>query len=463
MTPPIPPFGFDFGHSYDDILDCLPPVLRALTAKSEDVFGLAPETVAACGLAHLAAAAGQSTMMDDGTAFKTPGFNFVAISDQPGSGDGLSCIGRGWIEYASRLRTMPGVAQKSGQKPASRTRRPALPTGTAPSLADEQAVDVQPVEQMSATVDVHLLKDMIMRSPDRAATLIQGAGDPIEEWSRLKPDMQRHLSSLLRLSWQGRHLKPCPRSPALKASLLCLWQTQSASLKRVFFNPQNRGLDNPPPLLIHRMKGTPRRFPNNEVSEVAAWHHQLRLMFTLRLGAPAREMTLEYHGIAETFSKQVLEAMQFVPDPLHPWLDWTPGLLPRMYHLLLHDWHLTQAQAHQGPTPCPSDKEPRHVREELIYKAAILTTWMLQDHCHALEKLMEESWVEGPPDIPDFTDIELPWVILDCLREHGPLLRRELQRHFHQMTARDRDEALRYLLSQGEITETQDGKLILAA
>ena len=88
---------------------------------------------------------------------------------------------------------------------------------------------------------------------------------------------------------------------------------------------------------------------------------------------------------------------------------------------------------------------------------------MQQEHCRALEKLMEESWVEGPPDIPDFTDLEIPRVILDCFREHGPLLWRQLQRHYHRMSARDRYEALKYLFSEGAITETQDGKLILAA
>lgn len=462
MTPPIPPFCFDFTYGFDDIRNCLPQTLRELAARSEDIFGLAPETVAACGLAHLAAAGGHSSMMDDGTALKPPGFNFVAVSDQMYTGDLVSCMGRGWIEYAGRLGANPRKAQNAVQKLAKCIHQ-SEPTGIAPRRADQQALDAQPVEQMSTMVSAQLLNKLITRSPDRSATLIQGAGDPIEEWSRLRPDVQGLLSSLLRLSWHGKNMKPCPRSPAIRASLHCLWQTQPASLKKVFFNSRSRALDNPPPLLLHRVQGKLRRFPNKEAPELAAWHQRLGMIFAMRFISPAREDSLEYDGIAENYSQQVIEAMQYVPDLLHPWLDWTPDLLPKMYNLLLNDWHLTEAQSGRGNASAPPDKAPLQVREEMMYKSAILTTWMLQEHRCALEKLLEESLFKVLPDIPDFTDIELPWAILDRLRDHGPLSRRDLQRLFHRLAAKDRDEALKYLVSKGEIVETQDGKLARAA
>jgi hypothetical protein len=459
--PPIPPFGFEPELAYEDIHECLPPVLRDLAAKANDVFGLPPATIAAGGLAHMAAAAGRSLLIDDGVAVTAPGFNFVALSDTMFGGDWLTCLGRGWTDEAIRPLPEPGIVQ---QTPDARYQQvDGVPrTGKGHPLI-QQPANVQPVEQMSSVLDQVILSNGLLRSPDHAVTLLQGAGDPMDEWTRLKPGMQRNLSGLLWLSWQGKLMKPGPGDPAIRGSLNCLWSSQFGAMRRAFCGSRKVVQDDPPPLLLCYVNGTARRFPRQESPELEAWKQHLKAMLTLRrLAQPSPEFALAFHHIAEEFSRQLWAALKCYPAQWDPWLHWLPGLLPRIFNLLVCDRSVSQTN--QQKMPPKTEVEIQRAHEWMIHNAVTLTTWLSQKHFSAVEKLMSDSCLLPSTDSPDITDnSDLSEAILRRLDEQGPLSARELQRSFRRITAQERDEALQALKMQGLVIETQDGKLALPA
>jgi hypothetical protein len=459
-TPSVHPFTFEEPVTYEEINDCLPSVLRALAAKAEDVFGLSPSTIAAAGLAHLAAAIGRSTLLDDGTAVTAPGYNFVAVSDDRCSADWLSAMGRGWTDNAASLRGLES-------KPiACASRRPWVGAKDRRSTEKPEAgepLDKQPLEQMGATINSIVLKDALVRSPDNAVALIQGADDPMFEWTRLKPGMQHNLSSLLSLSWQGRLLKTGPRDPSIKGSLTCLWQAQCAEIRHAWNHPSKSSKDSVPPFLLFSTKGKARRFPTQDASELAAWKQHVQTAFVHRLSRPAAVFPMIFVAQAEDFSRQLMKAVQSCPAQMEPWLHWTSGLLPRIINLLIHDKLLAMSQTPPNHSQKGPNDEKQKSYQQLMRQSLMLTTWLLQSHHKTVQKILSQPGRQ-PSDNPDGTDnIGLSESIMRRLHDQGPLSRRELQRSFHQMSAQQRDKAVARLKSTGQVVETEDGKLALPA
>ena len=105
---------------------------------------------------------------------------------------------------------------------------------------------------------------------------------------------------------------------------------------------------------------------------------------------------------------------------------------------------------------------PKGFTDLVLPKAVRLTTWILQEHFRAVHWLVDEPGMSPLFDNTDSTDTAcLPEAILRRLRDKGPLLPRQLQRSFHQVTAKDRDEAIEALKSGGLVTQSEDGKLSL--
>ena len=484
-----PPYCFNLQQrlTFADVRECLPPVLRALADKGEAVFGLSPETVAAAGIAHLAAAIGRRHLFDDGMSVLSPGFNFVACSDQVCPADWLTCLGRGWTESANRasfkdLTNMVTMllAKSGGAKPGAVSKTAETHPGTAPGGEAFQIAEV-----VSCNLAPANAARLLRHSPDSCLTLIKGAADPMSEYTRLPPSQQHKLSTLLWHSWQGRPLELSAREAAIPATLSCIWSTSKRDASHTLFRSFHFGHPTLP-MLFFQSKGVPRRYPDQRAQELQSWRKLLKEQLQLRTSEPPEVYSLAIPSAAEEFACSVAHEVSQQPAHLHPWLEWTSDLMPRIFMVLLlafmtHWNKLRQTKVNELGLQYPEagrektakflyDRElaifeasvPKGFTDLVLPKAVRLTTWMLQEHFRAVHWLVDEPGMSPLFDNTDSTDTAcLPEAILRRLRDKGPLLPRQLQRSFHQVTAKDRDEAIEALKSGGLVTQSEDGKLSL--
>ena len=466
-------FSFAKATAFDEVRHYLPPALLALSAKGPAIFGLPPATVALAGLAHLAAGTGRLTLVNDGSHSIAPCFNLVLLSDQLPVGDWLSCIGSGWLEAASKLRasvTAPDarrVLRNCIHEVATREAR--VPTGD-PQISDymknlpRHMIDLLRVEFTCSSVDPAAIGRALLRSRDQCVTLLNGAYDPMMECARLTPANQRKLCATLLLSWQGRALELDPCGSGVDASVCCLWQTQTAVARRALFASRRIGQELPIPLLFHLMPDSPKRFPDVDAIELKAWSRWLSELFSTRISSPAFQVPLprDFNRAAEEFFQQVDADVQRQPSHVQPWLIWTPDLLQRVFAMLSWE-NALRTKVDGKPHPAQPTRSHSHGDPIPPLRGAIsLTSWMLQEHHRALMKLMGPTSEQPTLDSTDNTDNEgLPEAILRRLSDHGPLSRRDLQRKFHRISAKERDEVLQMLKSQGRVVESPDGQLTI--
>ena len=483
------PYCFNLQHklTFADVRECLPPVLLALADKGEAVFGISPETVAAAGIAHMAAVIGRRHLFDDGMSVLSPGFNFVACSDQVCPADWLTCLGRGWTESANSasLKDLPTMiamllSASGGAKPGASSRTADAKPGTAPGGEGTQVAEL-----VSCNLAPANAARLLRHSPDSCLTLIKGAADPMDEYTRLPPGQQRKLSTLLWHSWQGRPMELSAREAAIPATLSCIWSTSKRAASHALFRAFHFGRPTLP-MLFFQSKGVPRRFPDQRAQELQLWRIVLKEQLQLRSGAPPEVYPFAIPSVAEEFACSVAHEVTQQPAHLRPWLEWTSDLMPRIFMVLLlgfmkHWDKLRQTKINELRLKYPDagkapriqslyDCElavfeasvPKGFADLVLPKAVQLTTWMLQEHFRAVQWLVDEPGMSPLFDNTDSTDKAcLPEAILRRLRDNGPLLPRQLQRSFHHVTAKERDEAIEALKSGGLVTQSEDGKLSL--
>ena len=481
QTPP-PPFEFDGTVTFDDVRDCIPQYLLALSDKGPELLGLAPPVVAIAGLAHLGASLGRSVFVEDGCSRIHACFNLAVLSDSLLTHDWLPNIGQGWINAADTLQTtdlksvktaiVNGVREIAAQRPDHEFRssdpqfeamQKTIPLSFISMLCRKTIVSkLDPVAVTRGVVD----------SRDQCVTLLQGAGDPMDEWANMPAAKQRDLAEILMLAWRSKHLRLPPHNAEVPSAVHLLWTVRADAARRVLFGKRSPLANIPLPVLFIQQKGTPKRLPDVSAEEFSNWTHCLANIFSYRIGKDSTvtlNIDKQSMKIAGEFFDQFANALLRVPQPMRRHLSWLPDLVLRLYSIIT----MTKAI---GETPlngvvAAAAKEPTpdtiKFRQVAMAKAVRLTVWLCQEHYRVVQSLMTEALsVPGfcDTDSTDNTDsLELAEAIFLKLQSQGPKTARELQRCFHQMSAGERDQAIARLKIAGRVAENGAGQLEAAA
>ena len=470
-SPQLPPFEFGIAEPFDALRTSVPPRLMALAAKGPALLGLAPPTIVAAGLAHLAAALGRSVLLDDGTCNLAPGFNLTILNDTSSSLEWLSGIGRGWLENTVLLRSLTPdkaravlrqyIQEAVVRSPKSRGGDPQIDQYL--DSIPKNAVNMLRTQFVGHKTDPAAMANSLVHSSDHAVTAINGAMDPLHEWSRLTPGKQHQLTEMLIMSWKGKPMEISSTGGFVPASLTCLWQTRTAAVKEAFISKHTAAAKNPPPLLMFRQQGIPLRFPRVEATESVAWFECLKYAFGTRLQSlePAIvDLEPDLKRLAAVWFTQFESALAKTPQCVQPQLSWIPDLVLRIYLVLL-----LSASMHTVLGAVPTDPKgqqplPLPEKQKIMCDAIKLTRWLAQEHYCAVQTITETETLT----FTDSTDMAaLEEVILAKLKEKGPLEPRELQRSFHALSAQTRNSAIQRLKSNGLVIDDPDGRLAAAA
>jgi len=319
-------------------------------------------------------------------------------------------------------------------------------------------------------VDPAAVARAIVDSRDHCAVLMNGAADPMTEWSHLTPGKQQKLAEMLVLSWQGKPLTITPQGSEVAGTVHALWLTHAEPVRKTMFDRRASTMNRSAPILLFPQHGNPRRLPDVNAVEFVQWYKLLKAAHEHRFN-PSPEgptvLTLDKPArkVAEAFYAQFADALQRAPESTHPYLRWLADLPLRLYSILLLSKtldHLLQGITPAEP-PAPPDPDPSRL-QKVMWKAVRLTRWLCQEHYRVVSGYTE-GWstdrIEPATDSTDMTALEED--IVAKLKEKGPQDPRELQRCFHDLRADERDKAVARLKSTGQVIETTDGRLEAAA
>jgi len=243
------------------------------------------------------------------------------------------------------------------------------------------------------------------------------------------------------------------------ASLTCLWQTHVMALRDALRGKNATSAQNLPPLLMFRQQGLSTRFPRVEAIEFTAWADCLKYSFGNRLQSLEPSVLVlepELKQLAAVWFTQFEAALAKTPQATQRWLNWLPDLVLRIYLVLL-----VSSSMHTVLGTIPTDPERQRPltlpeKQKIMSDAIALTRWLAQEHFCAVQHIVET----GALTITDSTDMQaVEEGILQRLKDHGPLPRRDLQRRFHVLSAQTRDSAIQSLKSKGLVVDDPDGTL----
>jgi hypothetical protein len=477
MTPP-PPFVFGSGDSFADVRDCIPPRLLALAAKGPALLGLDTPVVAVTGLAHLAASLGRSYLLDDGSSQFPPCFSLAVLSDSLLPFDWLSVLGRGWVDEATRIQNMDSDHIRAVIK---NTLRDVATKGPDRSSIDPQfeaiaqqlplnLVNMMRRKTITMKVDPDAAARAVVDARDHCAVIMNGAGDPMAEWSQLTPGKQQKLTEMLRLSWQGKPLTVTSKGSEVPGTVHALWLTRREPVRRALFDRGAAIVNQSVPILLVQQHGNPKRLPDVDAVEFVEWTKCLKTAFDYRRDAsPESPCTtvIDKHArqVAEEFYDQFANALVRLPKSLHPYLSWLPDLPLRLLSILLVSKRIerllnmkTTGAAQEPPKPDPKELQAT------MQQAVRLTRWLCQEHYLVVCSYMDAASTDSTGQATDSTDTAaLEEGILTKLKDKGPQEPRELQRCFHDLRAEDRDKAVSRLKTAGRVVVMEDGRLAAAA
>lgn len=477
MTASLPPFAFGTADDFNDVRDCVPRALMALAAKGTALLGLEPRVVAAVGLAHLAASLGRSFFFDDGRT-RIPGcFNLAVVSERLPASDWTVSLGRGWTESATQLQTMHSLKLQElirncvRDAATKRTERNIDPQFE----AYEKEIPLNVVNMLrrctiTSKVDPDAVARAIVDSRDHCVLMVNGAGDPMEEWSQLSPAKRKRLAELLALSWQCKPVTIPPTGAELLGTAHLLWQTSREQVRRAMFDRLMPSFCRSTPVLLFQHSGEPKRMPDVHAAEFMEWSHCLKSLSDYRSQPNCNsDFTLakpEQKSVDEFFA-QFDVAITKTPKIMHPHLAWLPDLLMRLIPaiLMVKSMDALKQQNIEGvATASQSSTVPQNAPVTMMQEAVRLTRWLCQEHYRTVCSYLAVTSADSDQQATDSTDkAALEEVILYKLREKGPIDPRNLQRCFHKLCAEDRDIAVSRLKSTGRVLEMDDGRLAEAA
>jgi hypothetical protein len=477
MSPP-PPFEFGTGDTFADVRDCIPSRLLALAAKGPALLGLEAPVVAVAGLAHLAASLGRSNLLDDGCSQIPACFSLAVVSDSLLSFDWLSVLGRGWVEAASKNQNLNSDHVRAVIKSALYNVATKGPDRSAIDPQFEAFAEQLPLKivnmmrrrTIAAKVEPDAAARAVVDSPDHCAVLMNGAGDPMTEWAGLTPGKQQKLSEMLTLGWQGKPLTVTSKGAEVPGTVHVLWLTRDESVQKALFDRRTAAANQSAPVLLFQQRGNPKRLPDVEAQEFVEWSRCLQAAFDHRGNTSPDEpgivvMDPSARRVAEEFHGQFANALAQVPASMRPCLGWLPDLALRLYSLLLVSKiieRLLERQTTAEPQE-PPQRDPAEL--PIIMRQAVrLTRWLCQEHYRVVCSHTGAAPTDSAGLATDNTDTAaLEEDIVAKLRDKGPQEPRELLRCFHDLRAQDRDRAVARLKLAGQVVETPDGRLAVAA
>ncbi|MFZ2282095.1 MAG: hypothetical protein WAW39_30145 [Prosthecobacter sp.] len=477
MSVPLPPFAFGTADDFNDVRDCVPRTLMSLAAKGTALLGLEPRVVAAVGLAHLAASLGRSFFFDDGRT-RIPGcFNLAVVSERLPASDWTVSLGRGWTESATQLQTMHSLKLRElirncvRDAATKRTERNIDPQFE----AYEKEIPLNVVNMLrrctiTSKVDPDAVARAIVDSRDHCVLMVNGAGDPMEEWSQLSPAKRKRLAELLVLSWQCKPVTIPPTGAELLGTAHLLWQTSREQVRRAMFDRRMPSFCRSTPVLLFQHSGEPKRMPDVHAAEFMEWSHFLKSLSDYRSQPNCNsDFTLakpEQKAVDEFFAQFAI-ALAKAPASMQPYLAWLPDLLMRLIPAILtaKTMDALKQQNIEGTTKSGlSSTVPQNAPVTMMQEAVRLTRWLCQEHYRTVCSYLAVTSADSDQQATDNTDTErLEEDILQRLKDNGPQTHRELQRRFHELPAKTRDEVLRRLKTKGAVIENSEGKLELAA
>jgi hypothetical protein len=477
MTPPTP-FEFGSGDSFSNVRDCIPPRLLALAAKGPTLLGLDTPVVTVAGLAHLAASLGRSCFFDDGSSQFPPCFSLAVLSDSLLHFDWLSVLGRGWVDEATRIQNMDSDHVRAVIKNALRD--------VATKGPDRSSIDPQ-FEALAQQLPLNLVNMMrrknitmkvesdaaaraVVDSRDRCAVIMNGASDPMSEWSQLPPGKQQKLTEMLKLGWQGKPLTVTSKGAEVPGTVHALWITRREPVRRALFDRRGATVNQSVPVLFFLQRGNPKRLPAVDAVEFVEWSKCLKMAFDYRRNVPPEgpcTIAMDKHArqVAEEFYEQFANALVRVPESLHPYLAWLTDLPLRLFSIMLMSKTIERLL---DINPTEGAKEPpkpdQNELQATMRQAVRLTRWLCQEHYRVVCSYKDAASTDSTGLATDITDMTaLEEDIVAKLKDKGPQEPRELQRCCHDLSAGERDKAVARLKSTGKVVETADGRLEAAA
>lgn len=431
-------FQFQSQEPWPDLSDVIPVGLDGMAAQAFDHFGLEKSEFIITGLAILASILGRWQVADDGLGQTPPAFNLLLVSDPTAQ--------RGWINY---LVEPWAINERNLSIDANPNNRPPTSHSVCKKFTCQE-------------VDPASLSSAVLRSPDNCVTVLSGALDPLTEWMMLSRARQEQLNSILRLSWNRIPMRFGSQASSIQGSVNLLGMTGSDSLSTFIAKSAVNKI--PPPFLFVRQRGPGKRFPSIEENEYDYWAELLRHANLMRMryqNSIIHRMEPDVKAEAEKFFVEFRAALETVPSTSVPFLEWIPEMLLRLFVLF-------NVCSERDPS-----KGGAQVGPGAAMRASVLTTrWLAQEQYSVLQGISNmgcpgRTSSTGIPfdtaDTTDTTDIHgLEQRVLARMSGSGPMTPRELQRSFHDLSAKLRDQIIQSLKSTNKILVRSDGRLILA-
>jgi hypothetical protein len=303
----------------------------------------------------------------------------------------------------------------------------------------------------------------IVDSGDQCVVLVNGASDPMKEWSHLTPGKQHKLAETLSLSRQGKPISITGKGGDIPGVVHVLWQTYPESVTRAILARRTSAMNRSVPILLFRQSGTAKRLPDVTAKSFTGWTKCLEDAYSYRFRSNTGEpKILELDNpsriIAEEFHSQFSAALARTPAAMQDHLRWLPDLVLRLYILVVVSSSMDNHASAGSNSPQPD------LKRNAMLKAVRLTRWLCQEHYGLVRAHLEMGDTDSPGLATDSTDkVDLAENILIKLRGNGPLTPRELQRSFHHLSVRDRDQAIAGLKMAGRVIENGIGQLEAAA
>jgi hypothetical protein len=210
--------------------------------------------------------------------------------------------------------------------------------------------------------------------------------------------------------------------------------------------------------------------PDVHASEFREWSHFLKNLSDYRSRPTCNsDFTLakpEQKAVDEFFAQFAI-ALAKAPASMQPYLAWLPDLLMRLILAILTAKTmdaLKQQTIAGAASAVQSSTVPQNAPVTMMQEAVRLTRWLCQEHYRTVCSYLAVTSADSDQQATDNTDTErLEEDILQRLKDNGPQTHRELQRSFHELPAKTRDEVLRRLKTKGAVIENSEGKLEFAA
>jgi hypothetical protein len=269
---------------------------------------------------------------------------------------------------------------------------------------------------------------------------------------------------MLSLSWQGKPISITGKGGDIPGVVHVLWQTQPESVRRAIIARRASAMNRTVPILLFRLNGTAKRLPDVTAKPFTGWTKCLEDAYSYRLRSSTGEPTIlqldnPSRMIAEEFYSQFSAALARTPAAMQDHLRWLPDLVLRLYILVVVSSSIVERDS-----AGPKKAQPSDIMRNAMLKAVRFTRWLCQEHYRVVRAYLEMGDAGSHGLATDSTDKEeIAENILTKLRDNGPQAPRELQRSFHKLSAQARDESIAHLKSTGQVVETSDGRLEMAA